>query len=1292
MIVILVAFLGYNIFSRSIRKDQETEVTFRAARLQIVLAVIFILVGLRQVELGRASAASLTRMPDILFSGRSQPPQPVFEIGAGALEDIYFERLGLEAGLSDGTVNCIMQDRQGFLWFGTENGLNRYDGYEFRVFRPDPEDPGSLSDSWVNTIYQDSLGIIWIGTRYGGLNRFDPASGKFSHYLNDPDDPKTLVSNRVQAIIEDQRGKLWIGTDRGLDLFYTNTGDFKHYFNATYLLDEPIGENITVIAEDMNGFLWIGTRDSGLKRFNPLQESFITFRNDPDDPYSLSDNHVTAIAVDKNGTTWIGTRNGLNLYDPQAGMYGRVFYRYWSSSVRVNSVSDDHILSLYLDNESDLWVGTNKGIDRFDRTTRSFINYRHEPRSESSLSYDVVTAIFQDKGDVLWVGTGGAGLNKYVRAQEQFYNYQHQDENPFSLSGNSISSIYVDQRGHIWIGTVGAGLNRMDPLTGQVLHFRYSQSNTNYLSDDDIWAITKDPSGYLWLGTSAGLDRFDLSRGIFTRYQHQPSEENSLVGAPVNAILISKYGYFWVGTAQGLDRFYPEEGRFEHFSYNPADPNSLSDNQVTALFEDEEGNLWVGTAEGGLNKFDMVHQNFIRFQHDPTNPYSLDNNTVLAIYQDSRGILWIGTAGGGLNRYLPGSGTFDNFSDDDGLPNNVINGILEDPLGNLWLSTNYGISRLDPIGRTVINFNVADGLQGNEFNPNAYALGSAGEMYFGGINGLTVFDPTHINADDYIPPVVLTSLTQDSEAIQLETAVEALQEIAIRWPQNYFEFEFTALSYAKPAQNHYAYLLENYDTDWYFAGTQRFGRYSSLPGGTYTLRLRASNQDGVWNEDGIAIRITVIPPFWQTNWFRFSLALFFGLIILIVYRLSLKGVENRSKELEILVDERTQDLKKYTEELEALYSADEKMLRTQTLGHVFQTLLTVAVELLHADYCAVFVWDEDHRDLIPNVCWGYKEETLQVFRAHLKDLLDSENGQDDRTISKAYIVADILAERNNPIKAALLEEGVSAYMFVPILVENDLIGVFNTSFNSYDGLTEDTTRLLSALAQRASLSLENAQLFQRTKDVAILEERNRLARDLHDSAKQKAFAALAQIGAASGILKTKPAAVGSHLTEAENLVYEVIQELTFLIQEMYPMALKEKGLASTLRDYIFEWENRNDVDVDLVIENESKMALDREQTIYRIVQEALANVARHSKATHASVHLCYHEDEVEVLIEDNGCGFELDQKPSGMGLRSMRERIESKNGQLFIESASGEGTRLRVILLMKDETGAPKII
>jgi ligand-binding sensor domain-containing protein/signal transduction histidine kinase len=1225
-----------------------------------------------------ALAAALAGLPALRAAPAVADPGPVTpEARQPALQTgsplsippiIRFHRIGLDEGLSQSVITCILQDDRGFMWFGTQDGLNRYDGSSFEVYRPNPNDPGSISDNWINVLFQDHQGYLWVGTTRG-LNRYDPLHGEFTRFLHDPDDPRSLTNDNIQAIYEDSAQILWIGTADGLNRFSSARDGFLQYYTESSLPPGISGNNITALYEDEAGNLWVGTAGNGLNRYVRHFDGFSHYASDPAAPASISSNTITAIVGDRRGLLWVATDRGLEHFDPETG----VFVHYRHSSANPASLANDNIQALFVDHAGNLWVGTNDGLDRFDRSRGQFVHYRHEPGNINSLGANTISAIAEDRGSVMWIGTFGGGLSVYDHGQDRFTSYYHQPANPNSLSGNIVFPISVDSQGNAWVGTYGNGLNRFDPVTRQFTHYRHS-SDPASLQNDDVWAIHVDRSGLLWVGTSTGLDWLDPATGQASHYQASPGDI-PLDSTRIHSIHEDRSGLFWIATDQGLYEFDARRravvARYVH-RYDEA--SSLSDNEIYTIFEDSSGIFWLGTFNGGLERFDPLNRTFRHYRHDPENRSSLSDDTVLSIFEDSHNVLWVGTSGG-LNRYLPEIDAFAHYTDTDGLPNNFIYGILEDAAGFLWLSTNFGLARFDPLTETARNYSASDGLQSNEFSLNSYALGISGEMYFGGIDGFTVFDPLAVEDNPYSPPVVLTAFTQDGIPVDRAVEAEALQEVTLYWPRNYFEFEFVALSYAQPENNQHAYLLENFDDGWNYIGTQHDGRYTNLPSGTYVLRLRGANHDGMWNEAGDSIRITVVPPFWQANWFRTGLMVVALGIAFGGYRLRVMGVDRRNRELERQVRERTSALQRRNEEMQALYQADEKMLRSLTLDHVYQALVDIAEDMLHADRSLILVWQASLKVWQVRTARGFPTGAPHATTACAAD------GLLRRVAGGEAIILQDLQDDPQPgedpgFVRACLGETVRSAIALPLHTGSALPAVFIVGFRAARLPAEEVQRLFIALVQRAALSIENTRLFEQAKELAVVEERNRLARDLHDSAKQKAFAALAQLGTANGILQSDAGLAKSHMAEAENLVYEVIQELTFLIQELYPVALQEKGLATTLRDYVFEWENRNEILVDLNIRGERRAPLEIEQAIYRVIQEALANVARHSRATRVEIVLNCQDETIDLLVADNGSGFDTGQKPAGMGLRSIRERVEGIHGSLHIESVPGQGTRV----------------
>jgi ligand-binding sensor domain-containing protein/signal transduction histidine kinase len=1209
----------------------------------------------------------------------SRPPAPP-HVSPASLPEVCdcvlrFDRIGIEQGLSQSSVHVAFQDSRGFMWFGTQDGLNRYDGYTFKTFKPDPDAVTSLSDRWITSIVEDQDGYLWVATRQGGLNRYDPHTEDFKRYMHDDLNSRSLNDNHINELYLDREGRLWVGTQKGLDLLDPTTDLFTHYVYEPSQQEGITGKSITAILQDSRGNMWIGTHAGGLNRFDPQSNKFTAYQSSPEIENSISDDSVTALAEGRNNTLWVGTQKGLNRFEPDTGN----FERFLHLDRKPGSLINDSITSLLVDSTGNLWVGTMSGLDRLSGAGKDFAHYQNDPTFIKSLSADDITSIYEDRGGVLWFGTYSAGVNKYDRQRDDFAYYRRDPTNNNSLSSNFVSSIFVDSEGYVWVGTFEDGLNRLTRSTNQVVHFRHSSSRPTSINSDEIMSIVEDQDGVLWVGTGNGLDRFDRITLAFKHFQRRPDNPDSLSANRVYKVYVDRQNNIWVGTAAGLDRYDRNTNTFIHYSPQVENPRSLSGTSVNSILEDRQGKLWVGTYESGLNRFDPETGEFTRYRYDPGNKTSISNDSILSIFEDSQGRIWVGTFGGGLNLYHPESDSFSYYLEKDGLSNGVVYGIMEDPRANLWMSTNFGISRFNPKTGTFRNFDEGDGLQSNEFNSSAYARGKDGEFYFGGINGLTVFQPVSISDNPYVPQVTLTSLTQDDRPITVNSSVETVDQLTLQWPQNSFEFEFAALSYNQPNKNQYAYMLEGFDPNWHYIGTKRNGRYTNLPGGHYTLLLKSTNSDGVWSQSAKQINVQIIPPIWQTPVFQVLLGVLLVVVVISGFRLRTRSIQDRNRQLERLVRERTSALEIRNQEIEALYEADERILRNVSLNQVFQTLVDVAVDMLNADRSIVFAWDEKQTKVVPRVSHGYSADTLKVLQFSKGEGAVGEVLATGKSVIVRQIDLDVFRPE---VQAALIREGVRSFVHLPIVVDHKVVGVFNVAFTHPNLIGDDTTRLFSALAHRASISIANMELFEQTKDLAVMEERNRLARDLHDSAKQKAFAALAQLGTAKGVLNANGNGNGNsaslHLSEAENLVSDVIQELTFLVQEIYPIALQEKGLTTALREYIYEWENRNDIAMQFNARNERRLPLDIEQAIFRMTQEALANVARHSHAHRVDVSLVYNDDSLQLSVSDDGCGFDTNPKSQGMGLRSIRERVASIRGSVQIQSAPGQGTRILV--------------
>lgn len=837
------------------------------------------------------------------FPGTSVSQQISFSKSEPTLR---FEQISIDEGLSNSWVWCILQDQKGFLWVGTKDGLNRYDGYRFTVYKHDPKQPGSLSNNIVTALFEDKAGVLWIGTEGGGLNRFNPEKGLFESYSHDPDDDLSLSSNSVTSIYEDRSGILWVGTGTGgLNRFDRDKGIFSHYKNKPGNPGSLSDNRINSILEDRYGNLWIGTR-RGLNRFDRQKGAFETYLHDINKRFSINDDIISAIYEDHGGNLWIGTWTGLDLFNRETG-----------ELVRQSLVNKaDLIWAILEDQNNILWIVTSgNGVYRYDPVTKVSRNSKNDISNPHSLSSNLIVAVCRDRSGLLWFGTKSHGIVKHDPRTRVFRHFRHQPWNLNSLSQNYVRTFFESKNGDMWIGTGTGGLNRFVRDAGRFYHYLHDVSDQNTLSNVDVINVKGDHEGHLWIGTGGGgLNEFDPDKKIFKR--HFLNESKTFSGEVIYSICIDRSGIIWTGGWGGLNRFDPAEGTSRHYRNQPESDRSLSDDFVRTIYEDRNGDIWIGTNLGGLNKYNRDKDNFIRYMYRPENPSSISHNTIECIYEDTRGNFWIGTFGGGLNLFDREAGTFEHFREKDGLPNDVVHGILEDDHRNLWLSTNKGLSRFDPSSGVFQNYDASDGLQSNEFTTNAYFRTRNGEMFFGGINGFTVFHPDSIESNTFAPRVVVTDLQilnkpvligkPDVEGkVVLDKQISEADQINLSYKDYVFSFEFAALDFTNPEKIRYQYKMEGFDRKWIESGKRRFVTYTNLDPGKYFFMVKGTNDDGVWSEEAASIRIIITPPFWQTWWFRTVLLVSILLSAYSWYKRRIRKLETKKKELEDRVEERT---------------------------------------------------------------------------------------------------------------------------------------------------------------------------------------------------------------------------------------------------------------------------------------------------------------------------------------------------------------------------------------------------
>jgi len=869
---------------------------------------------------------------------RSVVPQASVAPGAIRLpvidgNDIHFKRISATQGLSQTRVGQIIQDDQGFLWFGTQHGLNRYDGYEFKVFRHEPGNADSLSGVYIYSLLKDRSGTIWVGTDQS-LDRFDRTTETFAHYHVDTQDPIVI------HISQDSTGMLWLATGKGLYRLESATGKFMQF---THDPNDPLslGSNdVKSTGEDRSGKFWVANSE-GLDAFDretgkvtlhiPLREAVREF----------------SFHEDRWGVFWIiyGSGGGLAVYDRKTNRLTR--YSFYEREAPSTSLTG--VYAILEDHDGTVWLGTmGAGLLKFDRAHRRFIRYRSSAGDPESLAENRVIGLFEDREGTIWAGLHAAVPNFFARSLSPFEKLQLSSGNPTNLGETLVNTIYQDRRGTLWMGAGGA-LNRLDRKTGQLTVYHPAGSGIS----TEVLTILEDHSGMMWVGTLGnGLARFDRRTGRFKIYRHDSTNPSSISSDIVTRLFIDHTGTLWAATWDGLNRFDPASGRFMVYKRD-AQTNTESYNEIA---EGQQGALWLGSASG-LIRFDPRTAQFALFKHSPQDPGTIiddtSNSTYLnSIYVDRSGTVWLGTQNG-LDGLDTKTGTFGAYYERDGLSGNAVSCILEDERGDLWMSTNKGLSRFDPQRKTFKNYSAADGLPGDDLTGwGACFQSPSGEMFFGGFAGATAFHPSEVLVSTYIPPVVLTDFQLSGAAVDvgpgssLKRSITSAEDIILSHKQNIFSVEFSALSFYSPATNRYRYRLEGLDSEWHEVGSEhRLVNYTTLPAGVYEFRVQGATGRGPWSEPGATLRIEILPPWWSTWWFRTIYVALFLFLLLALYFYRLRQIARQfDMRLEERVGERTRIARDLHDTL--LQSFQGLMLRFQTVGELLPTRPVDAKEAL----------------------------------------------------------------------------------------------------------------------------------------------------------------------------------------------------------------------------------------------------------------------------------------------------------------------------------------------------------
>ena len=806
-------------------------------------------------------------------------------------KNIKFKHLTTNDGLSHSWVHSIIQDKCGFIWIGTDDGLNRYDGYDFHAYKNNARDKYSISSSSVMALLEDTKGDLWIGPGHG-LNYYDRKNERFIRRHE-------MSQGEVLSMAEDRDSNIWIGTTTDITRLDLKNDSVYSYTTSIISHNRVIrsGGGHRAIFVDSKNHIWIAS-SYGLLLYEKEKGSFINYIHNNEDPQSIGSNDLYSIMEDKSGRLWIGTSVGLDVCSnafeyPHKG----IFIHHRNDIQNQKSISKGTILSLLEDNKHNLWIGTeNGGMDLLDLKVyktgaESFVHFKNNPNRGTSLNNNSIYSLFQDTQGSIWIGTFGNGINIINPGTDKFIHFISEPGVKNSLDNNSVNAFF-EENDFLWIAT-GGGLDRYNKRDDTFKHYVHDPLNKKSIGSDAVWSVSKDKQGNLWIGTwDGGLNRFDYTTETFEHYYNDPEDTTSISSNNVFSVVEDDRGNLWIGTmGGGLNMFDSKKRIFTRYLVSNSDIHS---NYIQAIIEAKNGDLWFPNSSS-FTRFDTKTKNFEIYTHSEDDSSSLSSNKVICIFGDSKGNLWMGTDAG-LNLFHESTKSFTCYQIESGLPDNSINSIQEDKKGNLWIGTNRGLSKFInavnlPAKPEFKNYSYGDGLQGNAFGRRSSYRNADGTLYFGGANGFNVFNPNEVTENTYIPPIVITDFQIFNKPVpigdkgsSLQKSIGATEELILSYAQSVFSFDFAALNYIAPAKNQYAYKMEGFDKDWNYVGTKHTATYTNLSPGKYIFRVKGSNNDGVWNEKGVSIPVIITPPFWKTIWFYGLLLIAIGAVAYWVYK------------------------------------------------------------------------------------------------------------------------------------------------------------------------------------------------------------------------------------------------------------------------------------------------------------------------------------------------------------------------------------------------------------------------
>lgn len=935
----------------------------------------------------------------------------IFMINSGVLAvENYMNFIPLEGDISQNVVKAILQDKNGFMWFGSNDGLTKYDGYRIKKYRQMPFGENTLLDNYIIDLEEDKNGDIWVATSKG-LTKLNPKEEIFTNYETDISSLNKINSKKISAILEDKKKNLWVGTsDKGLNKYDETKDQFINYEV------DLTSQNITTIYEDKMGYLWIGTKN-GVNRVNIKTNEVVSY---------IHNTYITAIYQDFFGDIWVGTKdNGLNKIDLKT----KNITKYLKDDLDSYSIGSNHITSIIEDKNGTLWIGTKQGgLARYDREKEHFVKRLSDSRDAASNKQKNILTLYQDDSGLIWVGMEYGGVSKF-NPLANFQNYKSVENFDNTMNDNNVLSIYKDKEGYIWAGTKNGGVNKLDLEKRTIKYYEHNINDKNSISSNTVSHIMEDSKGLMWFATDMGLNILDKKTEKIKRYIYDQNEKSNNV---INYIFEDSYNDIWIGTEVGLLKYERDSG--EHIYINK-EKNGLSGKNITTIFEDSNKDIWIGTFNDGLNKYSRENEQIKTYKNNPQNEKTISNDQIKTIVEDEQGNLWIGTSNG-LNKFNKRTGEFKVFTENNQFKSNFISGILmyDD---YLWISGNEGISKFDIKSEKVIkSYSVIDGLQGSYFNSGSVYKSEDGQLLFGGTEGFNTIYPYREKEKSYTPNIVLSHFKANEKIID----VTDKKELILPYNENKLYFEFGITDYKKPSNNNHYLKLEGYDKVWHDIKNRDYGVYDSLPPGNYTLNIKGVNSEGVWVKDDLKLKITIKPPIWKTK----SAYVIYTLLIILLIILVLNYV----KLLERMVNERTNELnktnnrllkeieqrKKAEEVLKMTIEENERLFNEKmevenlrndffiNLSHELRTPLNIIISTIQLS--EMYLKEGIKKDIVPKVKTHLKTIRKNCYRLlktvnNIIDVAKIESNQyelNKKLINIVYLIEDVVESTINYAK------------------------------------------------------------------------------------------------------------------------------------------------------------------------------------------------------------------------------------------------------------------------------------